>query len=145
MKNNNFKWYVVIAVTGFVLFSTGIVLMILFSDSQGIMKTLPFILLGVGSGLLGGGVSSIITFRTKMKNPHLAKKVEIDAKDERNIAIANMAKAKVFDFVLVIFSLLIMFLALMDVGKLVIFVFLGAYFLIVISFIYLLSKYHKKM
>ena len=47
MINKKSKGYYIIAAVGFVLFIMGIVLVVLFSESEGIMKTLPSICLGI--------------------------------------------------------------------------------------------------
>ena len=144
VQKKSTKYYVIVAV-GFVLFVTGIVLVIIFSEPQGIMKSLPFICLGIGSGLCSGGLGGAISSRQLQKNPQLAKEKEINTKDERNITISNKAKAAAYNFTLVIFSVLIMFLALVQVETYITLVFTGVYLLIISIFIYFLNKYHKEM
>ena len=134
-----------LAAIGFVLFVTGIVLIILFSESQGIMKSLPFVCLGVGCGFIGGGIGGTVSYRKMKKNPNLAKQKEIDLKDERNIAIAYKAKAMAYNLTLLIFAALIVFLAVVQVETYITLVFTGAYLIVIFLYIYFFNRYHKEM
>ena len=145
MIDKKAKGQYILAVLGFVLFVTGIVLIILFSDSQGIMKTLPYICLGVGAGACGGGIGGTISYRKMKKNPNLAKQKEIDTKDERNIAVSNRAKAMAYNLTLIIFAALIMFLAVVQVETYITLIFTGAYLFVIFLHIYFFNKYYKEM
>jgi len=145
MINKKVKGQCILAAVGFVLFVTGIVLVILFSESQGVMKTLPFICLGIGAGFCGGGLGGVISYRKMKKNPGLAKQKEIDTKDERNIAITNKAKAMAYNLTLLIFAVLIMFLAVIQVETYITLVFTGAYLVVIFLYIYFFNKYYKEM
>lgn len=52
------------------------------------------VLFGIGSGLIGVGISKIFEKAVYRKRPELYKKVTIEQNDERNIAIKNKAQAK---------------------------------------------------
>lgn len=145
MINKKNRGQYILTVVGFILFVAGIVLAMFFSKSEGIMRTFPFICLGIGAGFCGGGLGSVIRSRQMLKDPQLAKKIDIDAKDERNIAIANKAKAVAYNFTVLIFSALIMFLSLVQVETYIIFIFIGAYLVIIFLHIFFLIKYHKEM
>lgn len=145
MIDKKIRGHYILAAVGVILFIAGIVLVILFSESRGIMKTLPSICLGIGAGFCGGGFSGVIRCRQMQKNPQLAKQAEIDTKDERNIAIANKAKAATYNFTLIIFAALILFLALVQAETYITLVFVGAYLLIIFLHIYFLTRYHKEM
>ena len=145
MNNKKFKGYVLLIIIGVILFVAGIVLMINFEEPQGVMKSLPFVCIGVGLGALSGGIGAVISFHLMQKNPSMAKQKEIDIKDERNINITNKAKAKVFNYTWMLFSALLIFLAMMEIKLSIIVVFIGAYLSIIILYIYLLNKYSKEM
>ena len=49
---------------------------------QGIMKTLPYVLVGIGCGMFGHGIGDLINKKVTAKNTELAKQIEIDQKDE---------------------------------------------------------------
>ncbi len=145
MKNNSVGKYVVLAAIGFVMLITGLVLAISLPDAQGIMRTLPYICLGVGAGILGGNLGAAISIHFLKKHPSLAKQKEIDTRDERNIAIGNKAKAKAFDLMLMVYSALMLAFALMQVDMYVIFAFVAAYLFVVFSMVYYINKYNKEM
>lgn len=145
MINKKARGQYILAAVGFVLFVTGIVLVILFPESQGIMKTLPFICLGIGAGFCGSSLGGVISYRRMQKNPQLAKEKEISTKDERNIFISYKAKAMAYNLTLPIFGVLIMFLAVVQVETYITLVFTGACLLIIFLYIYFFTKYCKEM
>lgn len=145
MKNNSIRKYVVLAVFGFVLLLAGLVLVISLPDVQGIMLTLPYICVGVGTGIFGGNLGAAISNHLLKKDPNLAKQKEIDTKDERNIAIGNKAKAKAFDLMLMVYSALMIAFALMQIEMYVVLILAAAYLFVVFSMIFYLNKYNKEM
>lgn len=145
MKNNSVGKYVMLAVFGFVLLIAGLVLAISLPETQNIMRTLPYILLGVGAGIFGGNLGTAIKNRLLKKDPNAAKQLEIDIKDERNTAINNRAKAKAYDLMLMVYGALILALALMQVDMYMVLAFVAAYLFVVFSMVYYINKYHKEM
>ena len=71
--------------------------------------------------------------------------MEIDQKDERNIAISNRAKAKAYDIMLYIFGAVMVSFVLAGVEVVAILLLVAAYLLIIGVFIFYLSKYGKEM
>lgn len=61
------------------------------------LRVLPYLMIGIGCGLFGYGVGEMVNRRVLDSNPTLAKEQEIAKKDERNVALANRAKAKAYD------------------------------------------------
>ncbi|UNC92170.1 hypothetical protein [Candidatus Contubernalis alkaliaceticus] len=145
MINKGIKKHVALAVFGFVLLITGFILVISLSDAQGIMRTLPYICIGVGAGLFGGTLGSAIKNRILNKSPNVAKQIEIDTKDERNMAISNKAKAKAYDLMLIVYGALTLAFVLMQVDMYVYLTLFAAYLFIVFSMVYYINKYHKEM
>lgn len=143
MKNNSIRKYIVLAVFGFVLLLAGLVLVISLPDVKGIMLTLPYICVGVGTGIFGGNLGAAISNHLLKKDPNLAKQKEIDTKDERNIAIGN--KAKAFDLMLMVYSALMIAFALMQIEMYVVLILAAAYLFVVFSMIFYLNKYNKEM
>jgi len=143
MKGNKIIGFVILAVAGFGLGVLGFVLAFTVGEPEGIMQALPFAFIGIGLGAFGGGLGAVISIHIMKKNPEMAKQVIIEATDERNVAISNKAKAKLFDFEWYMFAVLILFLATMLTGPVVVLIFIGALFLRIILFVYLLNKYHK--
>ncbi len=104
-----------------------------------------YLLLGVGCGLFGHFMGELIARRSVRSDPDAARALEIEQKDERNIAISNAAKAKAFDVMLAAFSPLILILALLEVDLLPLLLTIGVYLFVVFDSIYWLNRYHKEM
>ncbi|MBN7773530.1 hypothetical protein [Clostridium aminobutyricum] len=145
MKQYKIVRYIVFAIIGFVIFGTGLVLIKLLPDADGILKTLPYICVGLGSGLLGGNLGTAIKNRAALKNPQIAKQVEIEEKDERNRAISNRAKANAYDLMIYTYSAILLAFALMGVELYVVLTLVAVYLFIISANAYYLNKYHKEM
>lgn len=145
MGNKRIGKYIVFTALGFVLFAGAIILLILNLDENGIMKTLPYVCLGLGSGIFGGSLSMVLSIRMLRKNVRVAKQAEIQEKDERNIAIRNKAKAKAYNSMILVFGALMMGFALMQVDKYVVLAFVAAYLFVVATNIYYICKFQKEM
>ena len=83
-----------IAIIGVILLACGLILIKLIHTPEGILTTLPYICVGIGCGMFGHGTGNIINSRIMYNNSNFKKQMEIEQKDERNIAIKNSAKAK---------------------------------------------------
>lgn len=124
MKNSK---SIVIGILGVLLCGIGFYFMKSLTDPQGIIKTLPYILVGIGCGMFGHGIGDLINKKVTAKNPEIAKQIEIDQKDERNIMITNMAKAKGYDIMTYVFSALMLAYALMGASIEILIPFIIAY------------------
>ena len=78
-------------------------------------------------------------------DPELARRIEVEAADERNVALSNAAKAKAFDQMLYIFGALMLAFVLMQIELAAILLLVAAYLFIVGCSIYYRSKYEKEM
>ena len=78
-------------------------------------------------------------------NPNFKKQMEIEQKDERNIAIKNIAKAKAYDMMIFVFGVLMISLALMNVDMRVILMLVASYLFVVGYSVYCRIKFDKKM
>lgn len=145
MKNSKIGKYVVFSIIGFVIFSTGLVILKTIPSMRGILRTLPYICIGIGTGIFGQNIGTVISRLALRNDPQSAKKIEIETKDERNTAIRNRAKAKSYDLMVMVFGALMMAFALMQVDMYVTLTFVAAYLFIVFSSIYYLSKFQKEM
>ncbi|MDU5337118.1 hypothetical protein [Enterococcus sp.] len=144
MKKNKTK-DLLIAFTGVLLIGIGFYLIKAVDDSNTIMKTLPYLCIGLGCGLFGYGLGEVISKKAIESDPKLAKQIEIDTKDERNVMIGNMAKAKGFDMMLYIYSALLLTFALMGISFTVIIPMLVAYLFIIGYSIYHRLKIEKSL
>lgn len=107
---------VVMVVTGLVLLVAGVVLAVTIKEPEGIMRYLPFLCIGYGCGIFGGGMGSLSGRRILENNPEAKKQKEIAEKDERNLVIGYRAKAKAYDMMVFVFGALIISFVLMETG-----------------------------
>lgn len=134
-----------LTVIGFVLIVAGLCYLKSSSTPEGIMIALPYICISIGCGAFGHGIGELISKRATKNIPDIAKQIEIEKHDERNIEIANRAKGKAYDAMIYIFGALLVSFALMgfEVYKVLMLAF--AYFLVVGISIYYRCKFDKEM
>lgn len=136
------KDYTGVAV-GLVCLSAGLILLKLLPE--GILKPLPYVLVGIGCGVFGQGAGMLLR-KSAVKNcPEIEKQMEIEAGDERNVAISNRAKAKAYDVMVVVFGALMLCFALMDVGLPAILLLVFAYLFVIGCGVYARCRYDREM
>ncbi|MDX9803176.1 MAG: DUF6442 family protein [Dehalococcoidales bacterium] len=145
MKQYKVARHFILAAIGFFIFAAGLALIKLFPDTDGILKTLPFICIGLGSGIFGGNIGTAINNKAMLKNPQLAKQKEIEQKDERNQAISNKSKARVYDLMIFVFAAIIVAFALMQADIFVILALVAIYLFFIFSNVYYFYKYNQEM
>lgn len=143
MRKKALPYFVVII--GILVLGTGLVLLKSVANPHGVMLALPYVCIGLGCGAFGHGLGNLVRDRAFKNDPELQKKMEIDQKDERNIAISNRAKAKAYDIMLYIFGAVMVSFVLAGVEVVAILLLVAAYLLIIGVFIFYLSKYGKEM
>ena len=99
----------------------------------------------VGCGAFGHGMGGMLSRKALKGSPDLQKQLEIEQKDERNIAISNSAKGKAFDIMLFVYGALMLSFALMQVDLAAILLFVFCYLLVLGCSIYYRVKYEKEM
>lgn len=134
-----------ITVVGVIVLGVGLCMMKTIENAQGILLTLPYILVGIGCGIFGYGMSNIISQKAISKDEKLQKQLAVEEHDERNIAIANKSKAKAYDCMTFVFGILMLIFALMNIDMIAILLFVGAYLFVHIYGIYFRFKYEKEM
>lgn len=145
MRNKSMGRYLVYSLIGFIILSLGAVFAKSTRNEQGFIYTLPYLLIGIGSGIFGQNLGSALNIRAMKKSPQLAKQHEIAENDERNIAIITKSKAKAFDLMVIVFGVLMMVFALIQTDWKVILTFVIAYLFVLFSKIYFVVKYQKEM
>ncbi len=135
----------VTVVAGIFLLAGGLYLIKTVSDPQGILLTLPYVCIGIGCGLFGHGMGSILSQRIMQKHPQMQKQMEIEQRDERNIAIADRAKGKAFDMMTFVFGALMLAFALMSVDLPAVLLLVFAYLFVHGYAIYYRCRYEKEM
>lgn len=136
---------IIITAIGILMLVSGLILVKTISEPTGIMSTLPYILVGLGSGIFGGGIAETIKLRTIKNHPDIKKQMEINENDERNIAIANRAKAKAYDMMVFVFGALMLSYALMDTDMVASLMLVFAYLFVIGYGIFYRVKYDKEM
>lgn len=61
MKNSEIRKYAVYSMIGFVIFSIGLVMVKTLPNMQGILRTLPYICIGIGTGIFGQNIGTVIS------------------------------------------------------------------------------------
>lgn len=130
---------------GFVLIGVGICLIKTVPDPQGIMRALPFLLVGFGCGIFGHGLGELLAKKAAASDLEMARQVEIAQTDERNVMIGNMAKAKGYDMMTYVFGALMVAFALMGASWAVILPMVVAYLFVHGYAIYFRVKFDKEM
>ena len=116
-----------------------------FAQAQGLMAALPYVLIGLGCGTFGYGAGAAANAMVARRYPDVARDREIEEKDERNVAIANRAKARALDSMYYVFGALMVALALMGTDMKVILLLVAAYLFVAGSMVYYLCRYQKEM
>lgn len=137
------KWTT--AILGLLLLVIGLYLIKTGNDPQGVMRTLPYICIGIGCGLFGQGMGNVISEQAIHSDPELEKKMEIEKNDERNVAIANKAKGKAFDMMTFVFGALMVSFALMGIDMVAVLLLVFAYLFVHGVAIYYRFKFDKEM
>lgn len=143
MKKNHRDDY--FALGGVLLLALGLVLLKTEIMSEGVLSALPYICVGLGCGIFGQGMGNIIGARALKNDPDRQKQLEIEQNDERNMAIANRAKAKAFDLMIFVFGALLVTFALMNVDLVVILLLAFTYLFVVFYSVYFRSRYEREM
>lgn len=114
------------------------------AQSIGVMKTIPYLLIGIGCGTFGHGVGEFFGKLAMEKDPKLAKQMEINQKDERNLMLSNMSKAKGYDIMSFVIPALMLAYVLMGASMEIIIPLVASYLFIQFYTIYILSKKSKE-
>nr|WP_302650045.1 hypothetical protein [uncultured Agathobaculum sp.] len=142
MKRAKNVW---LSVLGFALIAAGIYLIKTVPDPQGIMRALPFLLVGFGCGIFGHGLGELLAKKAAIVDPETARRMEIDQADERNVMIGSLAKAKGYDMMTYVFGALMVAFALMNASWTVILPMVIAYLFVHGYAIYFRCKFEKEM
>lgn len=134
-----------IAIIGLGLIAASIIILRTSADLEGIFRTLPYIFIGIGCGAFGQSLGEIINKKALKKRPDIQKQMEIDKNDERNVLIANKAKAKAYDIMIFVFGALLLSFALMQVDMIAVLLLVFAYLFVIFYGVYYRFKYDKEM
>lgn len=135
----------VITLIGVIMLGIGLFMTKTIENAHGILLTLPYVLVGIGCGIFGYGMSNIVSKKAISKDLDLERQLEIEKNDERNIAISTKSKAKAYDLMTFLFGVLMLSFALMNIDMTVILLLVAAYLSVHIYGIYYRIKYEKEM
>ncbi|MGE5396221.1 MAG: DUF6442 family protein [Chitinophagales bacterium] len=141
---NSVKDYCLVMV-GLMLTAAGLAMVKMLIEPQGIMRALPYVCIGIGCGIFGQSMGNVIRTKTLKNSPDIHKQIEIEEKDERNITIANRAKAKSYDMMVFVFGALLVSFALMGIDMIAVLLLVFAYLFVIFYGIYYRQKYDKEM
>ena len=96
--------YAILTLLGLAVAVAGLALLRLAPAS--IETPLPYVMLGIGTGVFGWGAGELLKRRAVEGDPAIEKRLRIEQQDERNRTIADRAKARAYDASLYIFSAL---------------------------------------
>lgn len=134
-----------LVITGVVLLANSLYLIRTVHEPEGVLRTLPYVCIGLASGMFGSGVGEIMSRQALKSNPAAAKQVEINKNDERNVTIANRAKAKAYDMMVFVFGALMLALALMETDLTVVLLLVFGYLFTIGYGVYYRFKYDREM
>ena len=135
------KIHVLWIALGAALFAAGLILV----KVSGGASALPYLCIGVGSGVFGHGMGEALSARARRADPERFRQMDIEKKDERNIALAARAKGKAFDLMTFVFGALMIALALTGVDLPALLLLVFAYLFVHVSVIYYRAKLDKEM
>ena len=127
MKKGNGDLQVLL--TGLILMAAGLCLLRCYEAAEGVLRVLPFLLIGLGCGLFGQGAGNMVGKRALKNSSEIARQLEIEQKDERNVKISHWSKAKAFDMMTFVYGALMLCFALMQID-------FGAVLLLVFSYLF---------
>lgn len=134
----------ILSALGIILFLLGL-FFLRTADGSPFPAALPYICIGVGCGVFGQGLSGIISARILKRNPDRKRQLEINEHDERNILLANRAKARAYDLMVFVFGALMLVFVLLGVDLLPVLLFVFTYLLLQGYAVYCRIKYEKEM
>jgi hypothetical protein len=135
----------IFTILGLFLTAAGFMLKKTDVNPEGIMLTLPYILIGFGCGIFGQNLGSLLSHAATKKHPDIVKNIEIEEKDERNVLINNKARAKAYDTMIFVYGAIILSFALMQIELQYTLLLVLSYLFVVFTAVYYRVKYTKEM
>lgn len=130
---------------GAVLVIAGLVLLKVVNAPEGFLLALPYVLIGVGCGMFGHGIGALAGMRAAQAQPEAARLAEIAQRDERNVAIGSLAKARAYDAMVFVFAALMLSFALMGVNMIAVLLLVAAYLIVIGCNVYWRIRLEREM
>jgi hypothetical protein len=109
------------------------------------LKAASGVCVGIGAGLFGMSASQLILLRVLKRRPEVRRQMTIDTRDERNVLLNHMAKARAFTVMAAAYAILVLVFALIGEGLLPILLMIGAYLIGWGTYFVSLARYAKAM
>lgn len=134
----------------FVLLGLALVVLGIFGQKQGVsgektVEAIYYLLIGLGCGIFGHFTGNIIRYFSIKNNEALRRQIEIEKKDERNIAIAEKSKSKAYDLMIYLFAAMLIMFSLMGADKVQIVIIVAVYLSIQLYGLYWRAIFEKEM
>ncbi|WP_025690608.1 hypothetical protein [Paenibacillus zanthoxyli] len=139
MKKGSAVRNVMVLATGILLLAAGLL------EVGDMARNVSGLCIGIGSGLIGMSIANLIMIRYYAKHPTFKRQHEIEAGDERGIAINNLSKAKAFDTTVRIMMVIPFVLFFMDLPVWTTFAVIAFYMFSIGLRYYYIVKYSKVM
>ena len=134
-----------LAAGGVLLMAAGLLLLRASPEAEGAARVVPYLMVGLGSGMFGHGMGGIISRRALKGAPDVQKALEIERTDERNVMIGNAAKGKAFDLMTYLYGALTFSFAIMDIGIAPVLLLVAAYLFVHGYAVYWRIRLEKEM
>ena len=134
----------------FALLGLALVVLGIFGQKQGVsgektVEAIYYLLIGLGCGIFGHFTGNIIRYFSIKNNEALRRQIEIEKKDERNIAIAEKSKSKAYDLMIYLFAAMLIMFSLMGADKVQIVIIVAIYLSIQLYGLYWRAIFEKEM
>ena len=100
---------------------------------------------GIGAGLCGMSIANLIIQLYYKRHPAIKKQSDIEARDERTLAINHKAKAKAFDYTINLLMVYPFLMILADLPLWLIFTTIGIYLFGAGAQFFFIIRYNKEM
>lgn len=142
MKGKFFDCLATIA--GGLLVCGGLFMRKLLEGEQGILLIISSVCVGLGCVIFGRGLGKVIDCLVMKSEPEYERQLSAEIEDECKVAIANRAKAKAYDMMVLVFGALMISLVLMGVELPVVALLVVAYLFVVGYGVYYRVRYDKE-
>lgn len=134
----------------FALLGLALVVLGILGQKQGVsgektVEAIYYLLIGLGCGIFGHFTGNIIRYFSIKNNEALRRQIEIEKKDERNIAIAEKSKSKAYDLMIYLFAAMLIMFSLMGADKVQIVIIVAIYLSIQLYGLYWRAIFEKEM
>ena len=134
----------------FALLGLALVVLGILGQKQGVsgektVEAIYYLLIRLGCGIFGHFTGNIIRYFSIKNNEALRRQIEIEKKDERNIAIAEKSKSKAYDLMIYLFAAMLIMFSLMGADKVQIVIIVAIYLSIQLYGLYWRAIFEKEM